>query len=262
MSDTVHAPGTFCWAELCTSDAPGAKSFYTELMEWKTLDDPVPGGGVYTMLQLQGGNVGALYELTPEMKSQGVPPSWLSYITVQDAAATVEKAKELGGVAIKEAFDVLDIGTMAVLQDPTGATFAVWQPRKHHGTVHTDGKPGSVCWNELMTKNVDRAGKFYADLFHWEPTIKEMGSKKYTVFVKGEAPVAGMDDLPEDGGDVPSHWMVNFAVSNCEASVERAMRLGGKVMVPTTEIPPVGKFSVIQDPQGAAFGMVQMERPS
>ncbi|MEE8138534.1 MAG: VOC family protein, partial [Thermoanaerobaculia bacterium] len=127
MSSTHHAPGTFCWAELATTDAAGAKKFYRELLGWETHDDPIPGGGVYTMIQLEGGNVGALYEQNEEMRAQGVPPAWLAYVTVEDAADASAKAKALGGSAIKEAFDVFDIGSMAVLQDPTGATFAVWQ---------------------------------------------------------------------------------------------------------------------------------------
>ena len=92
-----HAPGTFCWAELSTSDTDGAKKFYSELLGWTHHDDPIPGGGVYTMLRLGDGDVGALYGLFEEMKAAGVPPHWMGYVTVEDAAATAAKAKELGG---------------------------------------------------------------------------------------------------------------------------------------------------------------------
>ncbi|MCZ6691004.1 MAG: VOC family protein [Planctomycetota bacterium] len=258
MSDVIHAPGTFCWAELSTSDAAGAKSFYSELMGWETHDDPIPGAGTYTMCILEGGNVGALYELTPEMKSQGVKPHWLSYVTVESASASAGKAKELGGTVIKDAFDVFDIGSMAVLQDPTGATLALWQPKKHQGTAHTDGKPGSVCWNELATRDMDRAGKFYADLFGWNPMVKDMGPHKYTMMMNGEEQAAGILQMSEEWGEMPSHWMVYFSVANCDSSAEKAKGLGAEVKVPPTDIPPVGRFSVIQDPQGAICSIIAL----
>ena len=260
MSSTHHAPGTFCWAELATTDAAGAKKFYRELLGWETHDDPIPGGGVYTMIQLEGGNVGALYEQNEEMRAQGVPPAWLAYVTVEDAADASAKAKALGGSAIKEAFDVFDIGSMAVLQDPTGATFAVWQPKKHTGTDHIDAKPGSVCWNELASRDADAARLFYGELFAWQPEIRDMGEVgKYTVFKNGEAEAAGLLQMTEEWGDLPSHWMVYFSVADCDASAHKAAELGGKVCVPPTDIPPVGRFAVINDPQGADFSIIKLE---
>ena len=259
MSPIQHAPGTFCWAELSTSDTEGAKSFYTGLMGWEALDDPLPGGGVYTMIKHQGGNVGALYEMPEKMRSQGVPPSWLLYVTVENASATAKKAAELGGTVIKDAFDVFDIGSMAVLQDPAGATFAIWQPKKHTGTEHVDGKPGTVCWNELASRDAGVAGNFYSELFGWKATEQEMeGIGKYTMFMNGDARAAGMLQMDEDFGDLPSHWMVYFSVDDCDARAEQTGQLGGKVSVPPTDIPTVGRFSVVNDPQGAVFSIIKL----
>ncbi len=123
MNEIQHARGTFCWVELTTTDAEGAKSFYTGLMGWEAEDDSIPGGGVYTMLRVGDKNVGGLYGMSEEMK--GVPPNWLLYVTVESAVEAAAKAKSLGGTVVKDAFDVMDVGSMAVLQDPTGATFAV-----------------------------------------------------------------------------------------------------------------------------------------
>ena len=260
MSPTRHAPGSFCWAELATTDAAGAKSFYTRLMGWETHDDPIPGGGAYTMIQLEGGNVGALYEQNDEMRAQGAPPAWLAYVTVEDAAAAAAKARELGGTVIKDAFDVFDIDSMAVLQDPTGATFAVWQPKKHTGTDHVDGKPGSVCWNELASRDAEAARDFYTQLFGWRPESRDMGELgDYTIFKNGEAEAAGLLQMNEEWGELPSHWMVYFSVADCDASAEQVAELGGKVSVPPTDIPTVGRFSVITDPQGAVFSIVKLK---
>ena len=259
MGETRHAPGTFCWAELTTTDAGDAKKFYSELMGWQTHDDEIPGGGTYTMIRMGEGNVGALYGLTEEMVSQGVPPSWLSYVSVDDARETVERARRHGGTVVKEAFDVFDIGSMAILQDPTGARFAIWQPKLHHGTDFTDGRPGSVCWNELATKDADKAGRFYGETFLWKPEIREMPGVKYSVFKNGEAQAAGMIQMTEEWGDLPSHWMVYFAVADCDATAEKARTLSGEIKVPPTDIPAIGRFSVVCDPQGAVFSIIKLE---
>ena len=154
MGNTIkHPAGAFCWAELSTSDTDGAKKFYTELLGWTHHDDPIPGGGVYTMLRLGDGDIGALFGLTDEMKSMGVPPNWLGYVTVDDAAATAARAKSLGGTVIKDAFDVMDVGAMAVIQDPTGAVFAVWQPKQHTGSDYNDQIYGNFAKNTLVGGN-------------------------------------------------------------------------------------------------------------
>jgi predicted enzyme related to lactoylglutathione lyase len=253
-----HAPGTFCWAELLTGDTDGAKKFYTELLGWSHHDDPIPGGGVYTMLKLGDGDVGALYGLMEDLKAAGVPPHWLGYVTVEDAAATAAKAKQLGGTVLKDAFDVFDIGTMAVIQDPTGAAFAIWQPKKHTGYDYNDARAGTVCWNELATNDVGKAGKFYSELLPWQRTIMDMGPVPYTMFTAGEARAAGMMEMTEEWGGIPPHWMIYFAVTDCDAVAEKAKSLGGEVKVPPTDIPTVGRFSVIQDPQGAVFSIIKL----
>ena len=107
-SKVKHAPGTFCWTELTTSDSDGAKKFYGDLMGWKTHDEPIPNAGVYTMIRQSDGDVGALYQLNEEMKAHGVPPHWLNYVTVESAADTAARAKSLGGTVVRDAFDVMD----------------------------------------------------------------------------------------------------------------------------------------------------------
>jgi predicted enzyme related to lactoylglutathione lyase len=258
MGQTPHAPGSFCWAELATTDAVGAKKFYTSLMGWSGHDDPLPSGGVYTMLMQDEGNVGALYQQMPEMISAGVPPHWMPYVTVEDAAAAAAKARELGATVVKDAFDVFDIGSMAVLKDPVGAALSVWQPKKHTGTDFTDGRPGTVCWNELATRDKEKAGEFYAGLFGWAPTVLDMSSMPYTMFMNGDARAAGMLEMTEEWGDIPPHWMIYFAVADCDATAAQAKEIGGEVKVPPTDIPTVGRFSVIQDPQGAVFSAIKL----
>jgi predicted enzyme related to lactoylglutathione lyase len=263
MENVTHAPGTFCWVELATSDSAGAKKFYTELLGlWETTDDPIPGGGTYTMIQMEGGNIGGLYELNDEMREAGVPPHWLTYVTVEDASATAKLARELGGRVVRDAFDVMEIGRMAVLQDPFGATFAVWQPKLHHGTHFADARPGSVCWNELATRDEDRCATFYGNLFGWKPETRQHPGSTYTIFNKGGAMKAGMLKMNEEWGDCPPNWMIYVSVADCDATAAKVAGLGGKLLVPPTDIPPVGRFSVIQDPQGAVFSIIKLSPPA
>ena len=118
-----YKPGTFCWVELATSDNEAAKTFYTKLFGWTFVDHPMGPDMVYTMLQLNGKDVGALYKLMPDQVSMGVPPNWLSYVSVTSADESTEKAKAAGATVLKEPFDVMTVGRMSVIQDPTGAVF-------------------------------------------------------------------------------------------------------------------------------------------
>ena len=250
---TQHMPGTFCWAELATRDASEAKKFYAGLFGWGFDDMDMGPDGPYTMLLVNGKQVGALYKMQAQQAARGVPPNWLSYASVASADDTAKRAKELGGKAMAEPFDVFDAGRMAVLQDPTGAVFAIWEPRKSIG-AKLMGEPSSLCWNELATTSVDRAGTFYTNLMSW--TASSMGLD-YTVFMLGEKRVGGMVQMNADGKGIPPHWMVYFGVDDCDHCATRAKDLGGDVRVPPTEIPNVGRFAVVQDPQGAVFSIFQ-----
>src|SRR5947207_3155995 len=117
-----HAPGNFCWVELHTSSQEGAKQFYEPLFGWTHVDHPMGPDQVYTMFQIQGDFVSACYQ-----DSSGPPPHWNIYVASENADATAEKAKELGGTVVMGPFDVFDAGRMCVIQDPTGAFFCVWQ---------------------------------------------------------------------------------------------------------------------------------------
>jgi predicted enzyme related to lactoylglutathione lyase len=132
-------PNTFCWIELGTTDAAAAKSFYGELLGWTFNDMPAGPDMVYTMTQRDGTTATGLYQLTEEMKSQGIPPNWLSYVSVANVDETAAKAKSLGATIAKEPFDVMEVGRMAVIEDPTGAVFALWQAKPPQ-EMHRQGR--------------------------------------------------------------------------------------------------------------------------
>ena len=249
-----HAPGSFCWIELATTDGPGAKKFYGELFGWEAHDSPVGPDMVYTILRLDGKDVGALFQKGETMKD--VPTHWASYISVTSADETVAKAKSLGGTIMKEAFDVMDVGRMAVITDPTGATFCIWQPKKHQG-VGVKGEPNSLTWNELLTKDTARASDFYTKLFGWLDNTHG-GAMPYTEFMNGDTHAGGMMQIAPQMGPVPPHWGIYFAVDDPDAAFKKATSLGARAIVPPMDIEKVGRFATISDPQGAVFSIIKL----
>jgi uncharacterized protein len=256
-----HAPGTFSWVELGTTDAAGAKKFYSGLFGWEIDDVPMGEGRVYTMLKLRGKEVAALYVQDEQQRSQGVPAHWLSYVTVASADDSAAQARSHGGKVLMEPFDVMDVGRMAVVQDPTGATLALWEAGRHIG-ARLVGEPGTLAWSELATNDTEKAGQFYTNLFGWGLQVQQTGPVPYTTFTRGDRPGAGMLPMTEEWGDMPPNWMTYFGVADCNASVEKAKSLGGNIMVPVTKAPGVGHFAVIQDPQGAVFSIIKFDRPT
>ena len=257
---TDFKPGTFCWVELATTDASAAKSFYTKLFGWTFTDNPVGPGMVYTMLQLDGKDVGALFQMTPEMTAQGIPPNWLSYVSVASADETAQKAKTNGATLLKEPFDVFTVGRMAVIQDPTGAVFAVWQPGTHKG-AGTYNVPNTFCWNELATGDTKKAGDFYSSVFGWAKNTKQFGPMEYTIFENEGKGNGGMFAITPEMGKLPPHWLAYFAVDDCDEKVRKATELGAKIMKPADDIPGVGRFAILLDPQGAAFAIIKLDTP-
>jgi predicted enzyme related to lactoylglutathione lyase len=254
----TYAPGTFCWIELATSDNEAAKKFYSGLFGWSFIDNPMGPDMVYTILKLDGKDVGGLYKLMPDQTSQGVPPHWLSYVSVKSADETTAKAKQLGATILKEPFDVSDIGRMSVIQDPTGAVFALWQAGTNKGSQAVN-VPNSFCWNELATPDTGKAGDFYSGLFGWGKQTNDMGGGMlYTMFANNDRPAGGMYTPTPEMGPIPPNWLVYFSVDDADAKAKKAGELGANIIVPPSDIPGVGRFSVIQDPQGAAFGIIKL----
>jgi predicted enzyme related to lactoylglutathione lyase len=254
---TKHTPGMFSWADLGTTDPAAAKKFYTALFGWSYQDDPMGPNEVYSRALLDGKDVCAIYRQQAEQAKMGIPPHWASYVTVDSADATAERATKAGGNVPMPPFDVFDAGRMVFVMDPTGAAIAGWEPRKHIG-ARVFGDPGALCWTELMTTDTDRAGKFYCDVFGW--TTEAMSMDKggsYTIFKVGDRGAAGMMATPPEMKGIPPHWMVYFAVADCDATVAKCTAEGGKVFFPATDIPSVGRFAVLSDPQGVAFSVLQ-----
>ena len=240
-----HEHGTFSWTDLTTPDAQGAKAFYAGLFGWDYADNPIPEGGVYVMATLGGRAAAAMFETTERH------PAWASYVTVDDVDAATAKAGELGSGVLAEPFDVMDVGRMSTIQDPTGAVFCLWQPRTSIGAevvnVH-----GALSLNQLNTSDPDAAERFYGDLFGWR-FDRVSDDPPYWGIYRGDRLNGGMMTLPQ-GAPMPSHWLVYFGVDDLDMAAERIASSGGTVMVGPQEVPG-GRFVVAQDPEGAFFAL-------
>jgi len=256
-----YTTGEFCWNECGTRAPEEVKKFYAALFGWTMQDVPMPGpeAAMYTLLQVNGKDVGGLYEMKgPQFEN--VPPHWLSYIYAEDVDALVEKSESLGAKTMAEPFDVPGVGRMAMVMDPTGAMFSIFNPSQHGGAARMGEHHGGFCWNELMTTNADKAGAYYTKLFPWTSETTQGVSGPYTVFKKGETMCAGMMQIQPQMGPIPSNWMAYVTVTDCDATVKKALEMGGKALMPGMDIPDMGRFAVLQDPSGAAFSVFQHKR--
>lgn len=253
---TMHAPGTFSWTDAGMTDVTKAKSFYGEVLGWSFNDIPMGAGYTYSMAHVHGKNVAALYPQPPQMREQGIPPNWLCYISVKSADEVASKAERLGGKVLAAAFDVTDAGRMAVLQDPTGAAVALWEPKKHIGASLLK-EAGAMVWHELRTTDMAAAERFYTGLLGCEAKTLDMGPIKYTLLGHSERPVGAMMKITPEMGSMQPHWLPYFGTNDCDAAVERARRSGAKILMPPTDAPNVGRFAKLVDPQGAAFAVIK-----
>ena len=256
---TKYEPGTFSWVDLVTTNSKAAKKFYGELFGWSFEDTPAGEGMTYTMASLRGKSVAGLYGMGPEMAEH--PPHWQSYVSVANADESVKKAKALGGKVVQGPYDAMEAGRMAVIQAPDGAYFSVWQPNAHIGAQLVN-EPGCFSWNELGTRDVEKAKAFYTGLFDWGVQVDDMGAFKYTTFKVGERMNGGMMEMTPEWGDIPPHWGVYFSVEDCDAAAEKITSLGGTVLRPPADIPGTGRFAVVQDPQGGVFNIITMAVPA
>jgi predicted enzyme related to lactoylglutathione lyase len=250
----IHAPGKPSWVDLSTTDIEAAKRFYSELFGWEPAMSDDPNAGGYGLFRLRGKDVAGIGPTHDQPMS-----AWMVYIASDDAAATAEKVKAAGGTVVMEPFDVLEAGRMGVFQDPSGAFISIWEPKAMAGAGIT-GEPGSLAWAELNARGFDKVVPFYEKVFGWGAKTSPMGEgmPAYTEWQLGGESIAGGQEMnPQAPAEVPSYWMVYFGVRDVDASYAKAKQLGAHEMLPPMDFPG-GRFAILADPQGAAFGLLRM----
>ena len=205
------------------------------------------------MLTLEGENASALSDMLPV----GVPSFWFNYVTVEDVdVGGPMRSPRMAALSCMGPMDVFDSGRMLHIQDPEGAHLGLWQPKQHIGAgiVNT---VGAMCWNELLTRDArDGENLLRQAVLGWE----FYGDEHYIHISNRGRSNGGMMQMDENFGEMPSMWMVYFHVADIDAAMKRVEELGGRVVTQKMEAPETGWFTVIEDPAGAVFYIMQLAK--
>ena len=266
-----YIPGVPCWVDTSQPDPEAALSLYSGLFGWD-FENVMPEGseGKYYIGRIRGGDVAAVGSIP-----NGAPAmaTWNTYIWVENADEAASKARGAGGGVAMEPFDVLDSGRMAVLTDPEGAAFCVWQARNHKG-AQVVNEHGSLNFNGLATRDPESAKAFYGAVFGWKTLDLPAGSMwtlpGYGDHLEEASPglraqmaemgapegfidvVASLNPIADDDSETPAHWSVTFAVDDAAATAAKARELGGEIVSGPLDV-PWSRMVVINDQQGATF---------
>jgi len=263
METSGHAQGRPVWAELMTTDPDAALGFYAGLFGWVDSPQPVPEmDEPYHMQTLKEAPIGAIGRLNADQAAMGVPPSWGIYLAADDVDAAVAQVEGAGGKVMLPPMDVMEHGRMAVLVDPTGAVFSLWQARAHTGFGRIN-EHGAPTWFELVTDDVPKATAFYKAVLGVETQAMPMPEAGFDYTVMGPPGNEGTGVMPKmpQMGEMPNVWAIYFEVDDADASAARAKELGGTVLQEPMDTPPAGRIAMIRDPQGAVFGIIKSMPP-
>jgi len=251
MATGIRKAGDFCWINMITPSSAEARSFYAAVLGWSYVEMPNLG----VRIQVDGLDVGAMYDTDAPMTPPGTPPQLAVMMKVDSADETAVRITELGG-KVKPAMDVFDAGRMVVCEDPNGAKFDIWEARKMPGATGDRRAHGAPTWFETITSDDRIARAFYEALFGWTSDVVRVGSFDYTNFAIDGTPIGGMFPIQEVMGDVESHWGVYFAVEDVDGATTLAAALGATVHIGPINIPNIGRFSGVVSPQGVMFYMI------
>jgi hypothetical protein len=254
--------GSFIWYELMTTDSDGAKAFYDAVVGWNVeAQSHFPNG--YRMIgRSDGKSAGGVLPLTDEMQRHGAQPTWLGYIYVPDVDASVAAIEQAGGKALMPAFDIPNVGRVAMVADPQGAPFYIMKPippandPKSKSDVFSVDQPQRVRWNELATSDPDAALDFYRREFGWgQEGDMDMGEMGKYRFIQSNGVNIGAIMLKPPQLPV-SRWTHYIGVDDIDRAVDAIRDGGGQIFNGPMEIPG-GEFALnAVDPQGASFGLV------
>ncbi len=265
MSERDHyPPGVPCWIDTAQPDPEAALDFYQALLGWEfSRPAAMPGSapGKYYVARLRGKDVAGISSQRPGAPST---PVWMMYVAVDNADRAADSAREAGGTIDVEPFDAPPAGRMAVLRDPAGAAFCVWQAGVRRGAQLVN-EPSAWAMSALNTNDPEGATCFYRALFGWEAEAlgPEVTLFRLPGYVGGEPeqPVARDVVAVMMSGDGEQSWSVDVWVADAHRVAATAAELGGAVQVEPREIPGF-RNAVIADPQGAVLSVSQLLVPA
>lgn len=251
MTNRDSSPaGAPCWADLWTTDVEGSRRFYGQLFGWEALEPSAEFGGYWMFNRGDwptAGGMGSMGDLTADN-------TWKPYFCTRDMAVSLEKARAGGATIHSGAMPVADLGVQAVLTDPSGAVFGLWQPGTFEG-FRVVGENGSPSWFELHTREHAKEVAFYRDLFDYDmEAAGDTDDFRYYTFRShaSDEDLGGMMDSSrwlQAGGD---HWDIYWHVDDATATAQAVKELGGSVLQGPDHT-PYGVLVLCADPAGARF---------
>ncbi|MEV7589446.1 VOC family protein [Streptomyces sp. NPDC089922] len=257
-----YKPGTPCWIDLMVPDQQAALDFYCDLFGWQGEVGPAEQGG-YSVCTLKGRPVaGIMKAMNPDgtVPDPLPPTAWTTYLSTDSLDSAVKSVTDAGGSVIVGASDVMDLGRMAVISDPTGAVVGLWQPGTFDGAGIVN-EHGALIWSELTTPDLPAAAAFYSAVLPVTTARSEMpGAEEYIEFKVGDRAVGGMMDMSKMPPGVPPHWQAYFQVDDVDEIQAAVVRAGGTVLAPAFDM-AAGRMAVLADPQGGAFSVITATTP-
>ncbi len=248
---TIASAGKFVWFDYVAPDTAKAAAFYGELFNWKTKEIPFGPDVTYTMLSVGEQGIGGVLKTPPGAPEMG---HWLPHLSVADIHATADQITSLGGKVLRPAAKQGEFGTMAVVADPLGGVFALWQPAKPETTGDFKGEPSNWVWNELYTQEPEKSVEFYSKIGGYTVDKMDMKEGAYHILNRDGKGRAGVMKPPMP---MPQAWMPYVQVASCDEAIEKAKKLGANVHVAGEDIPGIGRLGIFSDPQGGMLGVLQ-----
>ena len=250
-----HQPGAFCFVESGSTNIESSDRFYEGLFGWEVDQRTLPDGGTYVRFLMRGLPVAGMYAVEAADDVMGVLSHWLSYVSVVDAVATLDKAIALGATPFGDVVEVPGVVTVAEFSDPAGAVCGLWQPGTHIGARYV-AESGAMSWNDLLTPEPIAAASFYCRLFDWTLETAVLRSGSYHVFRSGDSLRGGMMDTPANGADQPS-WRAHIGVDDLDTATTKVSELGGHVDLEAIQVPGMGRSATVRDPAGISFMLIE-----
>jgi predicted enzyme related to lactoylglutathione lyase len=226
-----------CWAELESPDPGGAAEFYRELFGWRYDPDGVFRRDGLAVAGMVAGTAG-----------------WLTYLASDDLGVLADLAVDSGGELLRPSTEIPGRGRSALLTDVSGAPFGLWQRTGFPG-AQLGSEPGTVCFSELVTPDVDAAGAFYGKVFGWRAQAGDMvPGREYYDWLLGDWIVGGMIEEP---AATTAHWRMTVEVAGLSDTLRRCDKRSGRVDVEPTGV-AVGRYAGLVDPYGARFGVIEL----
>lgn len=253
--------GTPIWYELLTNDAAASRSFYETVVGWKMHPPPPADPKHYWMIDAASAHVGGMMQLSDEMRAKGAKPTWLFYVGVEDVDATVRRATDAGATVLMPAFDIPDVGRIAMIADPQGNPLYVMRGGVDAASTAFERTGMGKCnWNELSTSDPVAGNAFYATVFGWKfDESMKMPDGDYAFVDVGSNRIGA---TMKQAAGAPAGWMFYFRAPDIDAAVEKVKSGGGKVHAGPMEVPGGDKVIVASDPQGVPFGIAAPGKPS